>query len=269
MTKISITASRETFVVEPDEAFAPAPAGNPFEGLVRPAQQRAANDSAPGRAPADSPPNGGRASDAPAEPESPALSISRDRRLAAAVIGPRLRTARELSGFTQVELSEKLGYRITSQLNLWESGQRVITTHALVQSSTVLGVSLDYLCGLCSEPERDPGAARRRAYLGAVRAQIERLSEEIVGSFEVADRLCGPDAENFRVLVRAADTLAEAVQTTLAGLAGGSEVVLAVPDHRRRLIRMMLTSSGIGLPVMGLDEIDPAAKVRLCGTVSP
>ena len=63
--------------------------------------------------------------------------------------------------------------------------------------------------------------------------------------------------------------LAEAVQTTLAGLAGGSEVVLAVPDHRRRLIRMMLTSSGIGLPVMGLDEIDPAAKVRLCGTVSP
>ena len=234
MTKISITASRETFVVEPDEAFAPAPAGNPFEGLVRPAQQRAANDSAPGRAPADSPPNGGRASDAPAEPESPALSISRDRRLAAAVIGPRLRTARELSGFTQVELSEKLGYRNTSQLNLWESGQRVITTHALVQSSTVLGVSLDYLCGLCSEPERDPGAARRRAYLGAVRAQIERLSEEIVGSFEVADRLCGPDAENFRVLVRAADTLAEAIQTLqrLNGgrfddLRGGSPVVAA------------------------------------------
>ena len=63
--------------------------------------------------------------------------------------------------------------------------------------------------------------------------------------------------------------LAEAVQTTLADLSGGPEVVLAVPDHRRRLIRMMLTSSGIGLPVMGLDEIDPAAKVRLCGTVSP
>ena len=213
MTKISITASRETFVVEPDEAFAPAPAGNPFEGLVRPAQQRAANDSAPGRAPADSPPNGGRASDAPAEPESPALSISRDRRLAAAVIGPRLRTARELSGFTQVELSEKLGYRNTSQLNLWESGQRVITTHALVQSSTVLGVSLDYLCGLCSEPERDPGAARRRACLGSVRAQIERLSEEIIGNFEAADRLCGPDASRFRDVVRAADALVEAVQT--------------------------------------------------------
>ena len=61
--------------------------------------------------------------------------------------------------------------------------------------------------------------------------------------------------------------LAEAVQSTLSALTGGTDVVLAVPDHRRRLVRMMLTSSGIGLPVMGLDEIDPAAKVRLVGTV--
>lgn len=61
--------------------------------------------------------------------------------------------------------------------------------------------------------------------------------------------------------------LAEAVQGTLSALTGGTDVVLAVPDHRRRLVRMMLTSSGIGLPVMGLDEIDPAAKVRLVGTV--
>ncbi len=62
--------------------------------------------------------------------------------------------------------------------------------------------------------------------------------------------------------------LTEAVQNTLSTLSGGADVVLAVPDHRRRLVRMMLTSSGIGLPVMGLDEIDPAAKVRLVGTVS-
>ena len=62
--------------------------------------------------------------------------------------------------------------------------------------------------------------------------------------------------------------LTEAVQNTLSTLSGGADVVLAVPDHRRRLVRMMLTSSGIGLPVMGLDEIDPAARVRLVGTVN-
>jgi flagellar biosynthesis protein FlhA len=62
--------------------------------------------------------------------------------------------------------------------------------------------------------------------------------------------------------------LTEAVQNTLSTLSGGADVVLTVPDHRRRLVRMMLTSSGIGLPVMGLDEIDPAARVRLVGTVN-
>ena len=63
--------------------------------------------------------------------------------------------------------------------------------------------------------------------------------------------------------------LAEAAQATLRELPAGVEVVLAVPDHRRRLIRMMLTSSAIATPVLGLDEIDPAAQVRLRGTVAP
>lgn len=63
--------------------------------------------------------------------------------------------------------------------------------------------------------------------------------------------------------------LAEAVRKTLATLSPAAEIVLAVPDHRRRLIRLMLASSGLGLPVMGLDEIDPAAKVRALGTVVP
>lgn len=63
--------------------------------------------------------------------------------------------------------------------------------------------------------------------------------------------------------------LAEAVRKALVTLPPTTEAVLAVPDHRRRLIRMMLGSSGVAVPVMGLDEIDPAAKVRLCGTVAP
>lgn len=63
--------------------------------------------------------------------------------------------------------------------------------------------------------------------------------------------------------------LAEAVRKSLAGLHLAAEVVLAVPDHRRRLIRMMLAASGVAMPVMGLDEIDPMAKVRLSGTVAP
>ena len=63
--------------------------------------------------------------------------------------------------------------------------------------------------------------------------------------------------------------LADAVQATLANTPAATDAVLAVPDHRRRLVRMMLSASGIAIPVMGLEEIDPSAQVRLCGTVNP
>ncbi|MDS9466945.1 FHIPEP family type III secretion protein [Paracoccus sp. MBLB3053] len=62
--------------------------------------------------------------------------------------------------------------------------------------------------------------------------------------------------------------LADAVKKATSSLPATSDAVLAVPDHRRRLVRMMLGSCGIAMPVMGLDEIDPAARVRLAGTVA-
>lgn len=62
--------------------------------------------------------------------------------------------------------------------------------------------------------------------------------------------------------------LAEAVRKAMAVLPPTTDAVLTVPDHRRRLIRMMLASSGISLPVMGLDEVDPMARMRLVGTVA-
>jgi len=64
------------------------------------------------------------------------------------------------------------------------------------------------------------------------------------------------------------ERLAEALRKLLASLAPATEPVLAVPDHRRRLVRMMLASASVAVPVIGLDEVDPAARVRLCGTVT-
>jgi len=81
------------------------------------------------------------------------------------------------------------------------------------------------------------------------------------------------EAEGARIGVNAVPQiqkrLSDAMQATLSELPPALEVVLAVSDHRRRLVRMMLSSAGIATPVLGLDEIDPAAQVRLRGTVSP
>ncbi|MTH80028.1 flagellar biosynthesis protein FlhA [Paracoccus aestuariivivens] len=62
--------------------------------------------------------------------------------------------------------------------------------------------------------------------------------------------------------------LVEAVRKLVATLPPAAEFVIAVPDHRRRLIRMVLEGAGIATPVIGLDEIDPSARVRLVGTVA-
>ena len=45
------------------------------------------------------------------------------------------------------------------------------------------------------------------------------------------------------------------------------QTVLVAPDHRRRMLRAVLGSNGIALPVLGLEEIDPGAELRLVGTI--
>ena len=239
------TTNNEIFVAAELEAPT-APAGNPFEGLVRPAQQQAANDGEPGRAPAPPSaltPSGGRANDAPAEPETPARAVSRDRQLMASAVGPRLQTARELAGLNQMELARSLDYENSTQIHLWERGARTIPLHMLVRAATVLGVPTDFLCGLAHEPERDPSAARRRAYLDGVRTAVNRLAEELVGHFEISDRLTGPDASHFRDVVRAADALVEAVQTLqrlspvqFENMRGGAPVVRAVAGAQQAVL---------------------------------
>ena len=43
--------------------------------------------------------------------------------------------------------------------------------------------------------------------------------------------------------------------------------MLVAPDHRRRMVRAVLGANGMAVPVLGLEEIDPAAELRLLGTV--
>lgn len=43
--------------------------------------------------------------------------------------------------------------------------------------------------------------------------------------------------------------------------------VIVVPDHRRRMVRALMGAHGIAAPVLGLEEVDPAAELRLLGTI--
>ncbi|WBU60213.1 FHIPEP family type III secretion protein [Paracoccus albus] len=61
--------------------------------------------------------------------------------------------------------------------------------------------------------------------------------------------------------------LATQLRKTLATLDQGQELVLAVADHRRRLVREMVISQSIRIPVLALGDIDPAADISLLATI--
>lgn len=61
--------------------------------------------------------------------------------------------------------------------------------------------------------------------------------------------------------------LLEATRRLLATSADAQHMVIITPDHRRRMIRAVLGSNGVAVPVLGLEEIDPAADLQLVGTI--
>ena len=63
--------------------------------------------------------------------------------------------------------------------------------------------------------------------------------------------------------------LAESLRLAAVTLSPGAMPALVVPDHRRRLVRAVMAGTGLGWPVLGIDEVDPQARIRLVGTVEP
>jgi flagellar biosynthesis protein FlhA len=61
--------------------------------------------------------------------------------------------------------------------------------------------------------------------------------------------------------------LATATRRAIAVTDLRGEAVIATPDHRRRAVRAMLAAHGLAVPVLSLDEIDPAVPLRLLGTI--
>ena len=62
------------------------------------------------------------------------------------LVGKRIRQARELAGLTQEQLAERIGVSRTAVVR-WESGETDPTIDHLIEMTTVLRVSADYLLG--------------------------------------------------------------------------------------------------------------------------
>lgn len=96
--------------------------------------------------------------------------------------------------------------------------------------------------------------------------KIVQLHPSWEAQFAAGDGAPGRPADGV-IATGLARKLVEATKQTLAIADPTATAVIATPDHRRRQVREILGSHGIDTPVMGLEEIDPAAQLRLVGTI--
>ena len=104
------------------------------------------------------------------------------------VVAERFVQARELNGMTQTDASRLMGYTKSSQLSLWEHGNRLPPIDRMIIASLVYGVSLDFLFGLSDEPERDPQFAARMALTRTMEDRLRAHSDRIAESLMVLSK---------------------------------------------------------------------------------
>lgn len=92
------------------------------------------------------------------------------------LISRRLKVAREKLGLTQVQFSEKLGFKDRQTLAAIEAGQRKLSAEELVRATQVLGVDLDYF----TDPLRlvGEGSFNWRARKGSNSSLLQAFEEK-------------------------------------------------------------------------------------------
>jgi transcriptional regulator with XRE-family HTH domain len=117
------------------------------------------------------------------------------------VIGRRINAAREMSGLTQGELAQALGFTNGTQLCLWEQGRRLPPLHFISLLSTAMAVSTDWLMGLDDAPERDSATAARNAVVRRMSDMLERHAGAVADVLLEAGRFDAvPELRNSQIV---------------------------------------------------------------------
>ena len=121
------------------------------------------------------------------------------------VIGHRISAAREMNGFSQGELAQALGFSNGTQLCLWEQDRRLPPLHFIALLSSTLAVSVDWMMGLDTSPERDSATAARGAVLRRMTHMLERHAGAVADVLLAASRFDPvPELRNSQVVSKVA-----------------------------------------------------------------
>ena len=98
-------------------------------------------------------------------------------------IGRKIKERRTELGWSQRELSDRMGYNNHSTITRIESGKVDVPQSRIVKFSEVLGVSIGYLMGWEEEIEKDPAGMAERHFEILMDEDISDIFEE----FKVLD----------------------------------------------------------------------------------
>jgi len=128
------------------------------------------------------------------------------------VVGQRFIEARDMNGFSQSEAADKIGFKNSTQLSLWEQGKRLPPIDMMIIASMVYGVALDFLYGLSAEAERDPRVAAQHALMRQVQDLLTANAQAVAGALLSQASAGGPSMIVVQSLCERAEQSARAVR---------------------------------------------------------
>lgn len=158
-------------------------------------------------------------------------------------VAARFVAAREMNGHTQVVAASLFGYKTSAQLNQWETGKRMPPLEMIVRAGLVYRVSIDYLLGVCMDPDRDPASEERMHLLRGAESALHDMAVRLAEAIVYQTNLGGPSVFTAARIVQGGRNFLESFQkfrrlntAAYEDLRGGASLDAAAAEMEQTLV---------------------------------
>lgn len=182
-----------------------------------------------------------------------------------AIVGPRLRKARKLAGFSESAAGLALAHKGVTQISLFENGRRAPSLNNLRLMANLYCVTTDYLLGAHDDVTRAPEEGNQAVLVGVIAEAVGSQFQSMVGAMarQSAIMLEGfsADRDLLRSVATLVDDLGSALEVTSSqagfdDLRNGAKVLRLMGELR---VTMQEHCSRVRLEKMAHDEVEPVA----------
>lgn len=180
-----------------------------------------------------------------------------------AIVGPRLRKARKLAGFSESAAGLALAHKGVTQISLFENGRRAPSLNNLRLMANLYCVTTDYLLGAHDDVTRAPEEGNQAVLVGVMAEAVGSQFQSMVGAMarQSAIMLEGfsADRDLLRQVAGMVDDLGGAVevlrrQPGFDELRNGAKVLRLMGELH---VTMQEHCKRVRLEKMAYDEVEP------------